>query len=65
MRYQIKGQRYKQLLIQAWRTRLPDLVEQMEKRALFCDWMLRTGIFGWHQLDEVYRDLYNRIRAEY
>ena len=44
---------------------MPDLVRQMEKRALFCDWMLRTGIFGWHQLDEVYSDLYNRIRAEY
>ena len=53
------------ILIEEWRDRLPDLVKQMEKRPLFCDWLLQTGIFGWSVLDDLHRDLYNRIRSQY
>ena len=37
----------------------------MEKRSLFCDWLFKTGIFGWSQLDNLHSDLYNRVRLEY
>ena len=61
IRYQIIGEQYRQMVLETFRTTLPNVYNHLCKRTFFCDYLLQTGIFTNAELDDQHRQLYDRI----
>ena len=65
IRYQIIGERYRQMVLQTFRTTLPNVYQHLCRRPYFCDYLLQTGIFLDPELDRQHEQLYQRILQHY
>ena len=45
IRHQIIGEQYRQMVLQTFRTTLPNVYQHLCRRTYFCDYLLQTGIF--------------------
>ena len=65
IRYQIIGEQYRQMIMQTFRTTLPNVNAHLERRVHFADYLLQVGIFSDPNLDRRHREVYERILNQY
>jgi len=65
IRYQIVGQQYRHMILQTFRTTLPNVYRHLQRRECFADYLLQTGIFNNADLDRQHHQLYDRILNHY
>ena len=65
VRYQIVGQQYRHMILQTFRTTLPNVYRHLQRRKCFADYLLQTGIFNNADLDRQHHQLYDRILNHY
>ena len=53
------------MVMQTFRTTLPNVHQHLQKRPHFCDFLLQTGIFTDPNLDRQHHQLYDRLLRQY